>query len=168
MEALRRNFTFYDSIKEATNVVIRIAQIKDLDALLPLVQAYRVFYKQKPDIERERPFVERHLQNGTSVIYLAEVGGTPAGFMQLIKTYSTVHLANAWILEDLFVAPEFRRRGVADALLAQAKQHALEDGASGMFLETAYDNEDAQRVYERAGWTREGRFYKYNAPMERA
>ena len=168
MGALRRNFTFYDSMKEATNVVIRIAENEDLDALLPLVQAYRVFYKREPDIDRERTFVERHLQNGTSVIYLAEVGGTPAGFMQLFKTYSTVHLANAWILEDLFVAPEFRRRGVADALLAQAKQHALEDGASGMFLETAYDNEDAQRVYERAGWTREGRFYKYNAPFERA
>jgi len=155
-------------MKEATKVVIRIAQNKDLDALLPLVQAYRMFYKQDPDSERERPFIERHLQNGTSVIYLAEVSGTPAGFMQLFKTYSTVHLANAWILEDLFVAPEFRRRGVADALLAQAQQHALEDGASGMFLETAYDNEAAQRVYEGAGWMREGRFYKYNAPLERA
>ena len=167
MGALRRNFTFYDSMKEATNVVIRTAQKEDLDVLLPLVQAYRVFYKQEPDLERERSFIERHLQNGTSVIYLAEVSGTPAGFMQLFKTYSTVHLANAWILEDLFVAPEFRRRGVADALLAKAQQHALEDGASGMFLETGYDNEDAQRVYERAGWTREGRFYKYNAPLER-
>jgi predicted GNAT family acetyltransferase len=34
-----------------------------------------------------------------------------------------------------------------------------------MFLETAMDNVTAQRVYARAGWSREGRFYKYNAPL---
>jgi ribosomal protein S18 acetylase RimI-like enzyme len=85
--------------------------------------------------------------------------------MQLFKTYSTVHLANAWILEDLFVAPQFRRRGIAEALLSAALKHARDDGASSMFLETAYDNETAHRVYERAGWTREERFYKYNAPL---
>jgi len=111
-------------MKEATNVVIRTAQKEDLDVLLPLVQAYRVFYKQEPDLERERSFIERHLQNGTSVIYLAEVSGTPAGFMQLFKTYSTVHLANAWILEDLFcragISPP-RRGGRASCESAAAR-----------------------------------------------
>jgi ribosomal protein S18 acetylase RimI-like enzyme len=144
--------------------VLRATQ-HDLEALLPLVQAYRVFYKQQPEPERERTFTEQHLRNGTSVIYLAKIDDSPAGFMQLFKTYSTVHLASAWILEDLFVDPEFRRRGIAEALLLAALEHARNDGAGGMFLETAYDNEPAQRVYERAGWTREGRFYKYNAPL---
>lgn len=133
--------------------------------MLPLVQAYRVFYKQQPDPQRERAFVEKHLRESTSVIYLAEADGKAAGFMQLFKTYSTVRLANAWILEDLFVDPHLRGRGVATALLAKAIEHAHSDGASGMFLETARDNETAQRVYEKAGWTREGRFYKYNAPL---
>jgi ribosomal protein S18 acetylase RimI-like enzyme len=137
----------------------------DLESLLPLVQAYRVFYKQQADPYAERAFVEKHLRDATSTIYIAEADGEAAGFMQLFKTYSTVHLANAWILEDLFVSPKFRRRGIAQALLAAAVKHARDDGASGMFLETAYDNETAQRVYERAGWTREGRFYKYNAPL---
>jgi ribosomal protein S18 acetylase RimI-like enzyme len=153
-------------MNETSEVPIRLAGIVDVAALLPLVQAYRVFYKQRPSPEDERRFIERHLRDNTSVIYLAEVGGKPAGFMQLFKTYSTVHLANAWILEDLFVAPEFRRRGIAEALLSAAVRHAKDAGASGMFLETAYDNQTAQRVYERAGWTREGRFYKYNAPLD--
>lgn len=145
--------------------MIRRATIADLDALLPLVEAYRVFYKQQPDEPRERAFVEAHLRNGTSVMYLAEIEGVLVGFMQLFKTYSTVRLANSWILEDLFVTPESRGRGVASELLAQALEHARDDGASGMFLETAQDNVTAQRVYERAGWTREGRFLKYNAPL---
>jgi ribosomal protein S18 acetylase RimI-like enzyme len=58
-----------------------------------------------------------------------------------------------------------RGHRIAGALLAKAVEHARNDGASGMFLETAYENVTAQRVYEKAGWTREGRFYKYNAPL---
>lgn len=144
---------------------IRIAGIDDLQALLPLVQAYRVFYKQQPDPDRERAFAEKHLRDLTSCIYIVEENGEAVAFMQLFKTYSTVHLANSWILEDLFVKPELRGRGIASALLATAVEHARKDGASGMFLETAYDNETAQRVYERGGWSREARFYKYNAPL---
>ncbi len=144
---------------------VRRAVLADIESLLPLVQAYRVFYKQQPDPQRERAFIEAHVRDGTSVLYLAEADGVAAGFMQLFRTYSTVHLAPAWILEDLFVEPARRKSGIAAALLERALRHAREDGASGMFLETAADNTTAQRVYESAGWTREGRFLKYNAPL---
>lgn len=152
-------------MNQAKDVTIRQAVTADLDAILPLVEAYRVFYKQTPDPKAEHAFIQRHLRYGTSAIYLAWLDGSAVGFMQLFRTYSTVHLANAWILEDLYVLPECRGSGVASALLERAVQVARESGASGMFLETAHDNVAAQRVYERAGWTREGRFYKYNAPL---
>lgn len=146
-------------------ISIRRANETDLDALLPLVQAYRVFYKQQPQSERERAFIQSHLRSNTSVIYVAADEGKPAGFTQLFKTFSTVYLAPVWILEDLFVDPQHRKSGIASKLLDRALEHAREEGASSMFLETAFDNTIAQRVYERAGWTREGHFYKYNAPL---
>lgn len=146
-------------------LAIRPASRSDLDALLPLVQAYRVFYEQQPDAQREREYLAAHLRNGTSALYIAEVDSSAAGFMQLFPTFSTVHLAGSWILEDLFVDPRFRRRGVARALLERALEHVRENGGCGMFLETASDNVTAQRLYERAGWVREGRFLKYNAPL---
>lgn len=133
--------------------------------LLPLVRGYRVFYEQEPDAERERAFMEARLREHTSVVYVAEIDGEAAGFMQMFRTYSTVRLAPAWILEDLFVEPSYRKHGVATALLQTAVSHAKDDGACGMFLETANDNVTAQRVYEAAGWTREGRFLKYNARL---
>jgi ribosomal protein S18 acetylase RimI-like enzyme len=147
------------------DVVLRRAALEDLEKLLPLVQAYRVFYKQPPNEARERKFIEDHLRNGTSVMYIAEVDACAAAFMQLFRSYSTVHLSPAWILEDLFVHPAYRKRGIAAALLQRAVKHARDDGASGMFLETANDNIAAQSVYEAEGWTREGRFLKYNAPL---
>ena len=147
------------------NFTIRRAGAGDLEALLPLVAAYRVFYKQEPDAQKERVFIEQHLRNATSAMYLAEDDGRAAAFMQLFKTYSTVYLGPSLILEDLFVDPAYRGRGIGAALLQRAVTHALDIGASEMFLETAIDNAAAQRVYERAGWIREGRFFKYNAPM---
>ena len=148
------------------DVRVRLAESGDIDALLPLVSAYRVFYRQQPDSSRERAFVESHLRNASSTIYVAESNDTIVGFTQLFKTFSTVHLSCAYILEDLFVRPEYRGAGIATALLERACRHAADAGASGMFLETAFDNKIAQRVYERCGWTREDRFFKYNAPLK--
>jgi ribosomal protein S18 acetylase RimI-like enzyme len=85
--------------------------------------------------------------------------------VQIFHAYSTVRLGPALILEDLFVLPEARRVGIATKLLQCANDYAHEIGATGMFLETAMENLSAQRIYEQAGWTRESRFYKYNAKL---
>jgi ribosomal protein S18 acetylase RimI-like enzyme len=146
-------------------MLVRRATGADLDAILPLVRGYREFYLQAHDAERERAFMERNLREGRSVVYVAQDGGRLAGFVQLFPAWSTVYLGPSLILEDLFVEPGARGGGVASALLARALEHAQQAGATGMFLETAVDNVAAQRVYERGGWTREGRFLKFNAPL---
>lgn len=141
------------------------ATVDDLEALLPLVTGYRVFYEREPELKSERAFVERNLRDGRSTIFLARDADLTVGFVQLFQTHSTVCLGPQLILEDLFVIPEARGGGAATKLIERAEAYAREIGAAGMFLETAMDNEAAQRVYERAGWTREARFYKYNAKL---
>lgn len=143
------------------------ATIDDLEALLPLITAYRVFYKREPELRREREFVERNLREDCSRIFLAceRESGSIVGFTQIFQTHSTVWLGPSLILEDLFVVSEARGAGAATMLLERAEAYAREIGAVGMFLETAMDNVVAQRVYERAGWKREDRFYKYNARL---
>ena len=146
------------------NLTIERATAGDLEALLPLVTAYREFYEQRADTVRERALIARHLDTGTSTIFIARCDGNAVGFAQLFQTFSTVWLGPSLILEDLFVLPSARGAGIATKLLERALTYSRETSAVGMFLETAMDNRTAQRVYERAGWTREGRFYKYNAP----
>lgn len=143
------------------------ASVDDLEVLLPLLAAYRVFYGCKSEERRERAFLERNLREGRSTIFLARdaESGAAIGFVQLFQTYSTVWLGPQLILEDLFVAHKARGAGTATKLLERAEGYAREIGAVGMFLETAMDNEAAQRVYERAGWTRENRFCKFNAKL---
>jgi len=146
-------------------IEIRSARAGDLEALLPLVRGYREFYKQTHDAARERAVMEAHLRDGTSAIYIAWGDERAVGFVQIFAYHGAVSLAPTLILEDLYVHPDARGRGIATMLLERALDHARAAGAAGMHLETALDNATAQRVYERCGWAREGRFLKYNAPL---
>jgi ribosomal protein S18 acetylase RimI-like enzyme len=153
-----------DANAACMDLLIERATVADLEPLLPLVTAYREFYEQRADTASERTLIAGHLNAGTSTIFIAHLDGKAVGFVQLFQTYSTVWLGPSLLLEDLFVDPSARGAGIATKLLERALAHSREIAAVGMFLETAMDNVTAQRVYERAGWTREGRFYKYNAP----
>ncbi len=150
------------------NVQIQRAVMSDLDDLRPLLQAYRIFYKQHPDPAGEHRFLHERLSSHDSTIFIARSGERAVGFAQIFTTCSSVHLGPSIILEDLYVDFDARGKGVARALLDRAKAHAVQLKAAGMFLETAHTNRTAQRVYERAGWQIESVFRKYNCPLEPA
>jgi ribosomal protein S18 acetylase RimI-like enzyme len=137
----------------------------DLDDLLPLIAGYRAFYGQANDPAAERAFARRHLEHGTSVVFLARIDGRAVGFVQLFATHNAVHLGPSFVLEDLFVLADARRYGVGSSLLERAVEHAREAGAVGMSLETAMENGPAQALYRRLGWTLERRFLKFNARL---
>src|SRR5260370_30904029 len=126
-----------------------------LDVLVPLFDSYRVFYRQPSDPAGARRFLAARIARRESVIYLAVVAAEPAGFVQLYPSFSSARMQRLWILNDLYVAPDARRRGVGQALLERARRLAEETGARGLTLSTAVDNAPAQRLYEALGWTRE-------------
>lgn len=147
------------------NVEITDATLDDLEALLPLIAGYRTFYCQERDADRERQLFEGNIEHGLSTIFIARVADQVAAFAQLFVTVSTVRLGPTLILEDLFVEPWARRCGVATRMLVHAVAYAKRLGAKGMFLETAIGNAPAQALYRRLGWTLEGEFLKFNAPL---
>lgn len=140
--------------------VIR-AGLEHLEALALLFDGYRQFYKQESDLTGVRAFLEARLQREESVVFLALEGTDASGFTQLYPSFSSVSMARLWILNDLFVAPGARGKGVGEALLARAAGFARETGAVGLQLETAADNFTAQRLYKRCGWKRDTEFYTY-------
>lgn len=137
------------------------ATLDHLDAVAPLFDGYRQFYQQPSDLAAARSFLQARLSQGESVIFLAEIQGRPAGFTQLYPSWSSVSMRRLWVLNDLFVHPDFRQRGVGEGLLERARQFAIETDAKGLMLETAVDNLSAQRLYERLGWVREVEFCTY-------
>ena len=134
---------------------IRRATLADLDALAPLFDGYRRFYGQPGDLPRARDFLHARLAAGESVVLLAEHHGRGAGFVQLYPLFSSVRTARVWLLNDLFVAADARRHGLARALLDAAAGFARDDGAARIVLETAPDNAPANALYRAAGWVEE-------------
>lgn len=59
---------------------------------------------------------------------LAEADGAPAGFALWFYNYSTFLARHGIYLEDLFVKPRFRGRGLGKALLAQLARRAVAEG----------------------------------------
>ncbi|MCY7354387.1 MAG: GNAT family N-acetyltransferase [Lysobacter sp.] len=134
------------------SIDVRRATVDDLGIVAPLFDQYRMFYDQPSEVAAAHDFIEQRLRADESVILLATSNGTAAGFTQLYPMFSSVRLARMWILNDLFVAPEARRLGVASALLDAAENFGREAGAQRLELETMHDNSTAQALYRDAGW----------------
>ncbi len=139
---------------------IKNAILSDLEHLVPLFNNYRVFYGQHSNLDAARSFLKTRLSKKESTIFLALYNDKPVGFTQLFKTFSSVSLEPFLILNDLFVTPEFRNRGVGRALLEYAKLHCKELDYKGLALETALDN-PAQKLYEQLGWEKDEAYLHY-------
>lgn len=137
------------------DIRIRRASAADLDAVAPLFDAYRRFYRQATDPALAREFLAARMHSGESVVLLAERDGAAAGFTQLYPLFSSVSCARMWVLNDLFVTDSARRGGVARALLDAAAGFARENGAIRIVLETSRDNAPARALYRSAGWHEE-------------
>jgi GNAT superfamily N-acetyltransferase len=148
-------------------LVIRRAGATDSDVALaaPLFDAYRQFYGKPSDLGLAREFLADRLWADDSVVFLAFASADApgaVGLAQLYPSWSSVAARAIWILNDLFVAPEARGRGVGHALLERCRRFAVETGAQRLSLETLAGNTGAQRLYESLGWRCENegsRFY---------
>lgn len=130
----------------------------DLPALLPLLRAYCDFYETRPEdgplLELCRALIADPLHEGLQLLARDEVG-RPLGFTTLYWTWSTLGAGREGVLNDLFVAPEARGRGVAEALIESSRVQCRRHGAEKMVWQTAPDNRRAQALYERVGAHRE-------------
>jgi GNAT superfamily N-acetyltransferase len=140
----------------------RRASVADLDVLAPLFDGYRSFYRQPSDLALARSFLEERLSRRDSIVFLAESDGKAIGFTQLYPSFSSIRARRIYVLNDLFVRPDARRHGAAQALLDQAAVFAREEGAARLTLSTAIDNFPAQARYAKSGWQRDEAFYVYN------
>ncbi|TLS52227.1 GNAT family N-acetyltransferase [Paenibacillus antri] len=145
------------------DVVVRQADLADVEDAAVLFDEYRQFYRQSSDLAGAVAYLTERLERKESSIFLASdaKSGRILGFTQLYPSFSSISMKRVWILNDLFVTAEHRGRGAAQRLLERAKAHAAETGAKGLALSTAVDNAVAQRLYERNGYVRETEFIDY-------
>jgi ribosomal protein S18 acetylase RimI-like enzyme len=141
--------------------------LDDLDQLVPLFDGYRQFYGEGSDLSLARQFLAERMSRDQSVVLIAEgADGAAVGFAQLFPSFCSVRAAAIYVLNDLFVALEARRRGVGALLLRTAAEAGRAGGAVRLELSTAITNVSAQRLYKALGWKRNEEFYVYSVSLE--
>ena len=148
-------------------MLVRQATTFDLDLLVPLFDAYRQFYRKPSDPGLARRFLFERFQHSESIIFLAvRRDGLAVGFTQLFPSFSSASAARIFILNDLFVRQEVRRKNVGSLLLAAAARFAQAVGAARLTLSTEVTNQAAQALYEAEGWKRQTDFCVYNFAVD--
>jgi GNAT superfamily N-acetyltransferase len=141
-------------------IALRRASAADVDSLVPLFGAYRAFYRWRPEPAAERAYLRERIARDEAVVFVAEGSGRALGFTLLYPSFSSERMRRIWVLNDLFVAPAARRRGVGARLLRRAYRFARASGAAYLTLETAVDN-PAQRLYAAEGWRPDDEFLHF-------
>lgn len=143
------------------------ASIHHLEELVSVFDAYRTFYAQPSDPNGAAAFLKKRLTREESKIYLAYSQELKQilGFVQLYPSFSSVSMQRLWILNDLFVQPDYRRNGIGKALMQKAQELAEQSGAKGLVLETGIENRSAQALYEQLGYKRSNDYYVYQLSL---
>ena len=149
----------------ASRLIIARARPVDVAAATDLFIAYQKFYRVIADPGKARAFVSDRLRLNDTIYLLARYESTPThkavGFAQMMPKLSSTSMRRDWVLNDLFVAPEHRRSGIATALMNECLNFAKRTGAAKMSLKTQADNTAARSLYEREGWELDAEFVTY-------
>jgi ribosomal-protein-alanine N-acetyltransferase len=136
-------------------VAIRSAALNDVPAILAIEQ-------QSPSaahwtLEQYNRLV------GSGVVLVAEEAGRLCGFV------CAMAVAGEWEIENVVVAAELLRRGIADELVRELIRRAESEAAAAILLEVRESNLPARGLYEKHGLREVGRRPAYyRNPVEAA
>jgi ribosomal protein S18 acetylase RimI-like enzyme len=120
-----------------------------------LVELMREFYAESSyPLDREwaeTAFSPLLTHTELGCVWLAECGGVAAGHAVLTSRYTMEHGALSGYIDDLFVKPEFRRRGIACALLSELFEECRRRGCKSIYVEVGDRNVAAIELYRRFG-----------------
>lgn len=137
----------------ATRHVIRPATPDDADLLANLIRELAVYEKLEDHARATADDVRRHLfgPRPAAEAAVALVDGEPAGFALWFTSFSTFLGQPGVYLEDVFVRPEYRGRGIGKSLLAMLARLAVERGCGRLEWAVLNWNEPAIGFYRSLG-----------------
>jgi GNAT superfamily N-acetyltransferase len=133
---------------------IRLCEPEDTPKIVPMIQAQvAASGRYAPDPDALAELVHALLVSQFSDFLLAEVDGQPLGVMQINYRLSTWEVAPYAAIEDFYLAPQLRGRGVGTRMLDYACARA--EGRGSKFIQAALGPQEsaARRLYQQFGFS---------------
>jgi len=135
------------------SISIRPASVDDVPLILALIRGLAEYERLAHECMATEEQLRASLfgaQPGAEVV-IAEADGEAAGFALFFHNYSTFLARRGIYLEDLFVWPRFRGRGIGRALLGHLARLAIERRCGRLEWSVLDWNESAIRFYRSLG-----------------
>jgi len=134
-------------------VIVRPAVPEDVDTLVELIGDLATYEREPDAVEVDPPMLRDALFAGSPLVFanVADDGGTVIGMTIYFRNFSTWTGRLGIYLEDFYVRPEARGRGVGRALLAALVDEARAHGYARIDWSVLNWNESAIRFYRSVG-----------------
>jgi GNAT superfamily N-acetyltransferase len=142
-----------DPMSAASPFVLRAAIPADVPTILACIRGLAEYEKLAHEVVATEELLRESLfgERPAAEVILAFDGDEPAGFALFFHNYSTFLARRGVYLEDLFVFPRFRGRGLGRTLLARLAQITIERGGGRLEWAVLDWNVDAIRFYHSVG-----------------
>jgi GNAT superfamily N-acetyltransferase len=132
---------------------IRIASIEDLEIILPLVQAFHEFETLHITDEQRKDSLTTLLGNVEfGGVWLIYSDNQAVGYIALCTSYSIEFSGKDAFIDEFYIKPEFRGKGLGRQTLEFIKNAAKDLNIRAIHLEVARANTNAHRLYSRSNF----------------
>lgn len=132
---------------------IKIASIGDLEILLPLVRAFHEFEDLHTTDDQRKSSLTTLLVNGElGGIWLIYCDHQSVGYIALCVGYSIEFAGKDAFIDEFYIRPEFRGKGLGKRTLEFIKIAAQDLGIRAIHLEVARANTNAHKLYSRSNF----------------
>jgi GNAT superfamily N-acetyltransferase len=137
------------------NLHIRGATITDMDLVYTLILQKTAFDGALPLLKATPETLKQTLFGASplATVILAEVNETPVGFALVYYTYSSLLAQSSLWMDDLFIQPHMRGRGIGTALVTYLAELAQSRNCGRMDWMVATDNTQGMAFYQKLGAT---------------
>ncbi len=149
-------------------VSVRAASEGDVPQILAFINELAEYERLSHEVVATEEALREHLFGDRPVaeVMIAEEGGDPAGFALFFHSFSTFLGRPGIYLEDLYVRPEFRGKGMGRALLVHLARLAAERGCGRLEWSVLDWNEPAIGFYRGIGASPVGGWTVYRVSGE--
>lgn len=153
---------------------VRAAAERDIPQLLALIRRYwdfeglagfealRIELLLKELIGAQSPSAATP-PSGT--VWVAESDGRLVGYLVAVTLWSLEHMGPMAEIDEMFVVPEARARGVGQQLLTSLEQHLAARGCVRLQLQLGVSNTAARAFYRRLGFEPRAGYALYDKPL---